>query len=99
MTVVVHSNHKWVTLSTVGSEDLVHEVPRKTKFFKEELRSYRAEISAWLCGRDIDVLEVYIPEHWSFYRRWLYNAIVYTTRRKDGLVLIKVYKESSHVIR
>ena len=40
MTVTVHSHGKWVVLSRDGADNLRHEVPRKNKFFKEELRLF-----------------------------------------------------------
>ena len=50
MTVTVHSHGKWVVLSRDGVDNLWHEVPRKNKFFKEELRLFREEIVSWLRG-------------------------------------------------
>ena len=88
MTITVHSHGKWVVLSRPGACDLKHEVPKKSKFFKEELRLFREEIVAWMCGNICDHL-----------RKALYFAVVVATRRKDGLALITTYEESAHVTR
>ena len=51
MTVTVHSSGSKIVLAREGVAPLVHVVPRKPKFFKEELRCYKEEICAWLCGK------------------------------------------------
>lgn len=99
MTVTVHSHGKWVVLSREGADNLKHEVPRKNKYFKEELRLLREEIAAWLCGNPCDHLIAYKPKNMSFYRRAIYYAIIVATRRRDGLILITTYEESAHVTR
>lgn len=99
MTISVHSHGKWIVLSRPEATDLRHEVPRKNKYFKEELRLFREEVIMWLCGGQCDHLIVYKPKNMSFYRRATYHAIVVATRRKDGLALITTYEESAHVTR
>ena len=99
MTITVHSQGKWVVLSREGAEDLRHEVPRKNKFFKEELRIFREEIVSWMHGELCDNLIVYKPINQSFYRRAVLYAIIKATRRSDSLVLITTYEERAHVIR
>lgn len=99
MTITVHSHGKWVVLSREGADVLRYEVPRRNKFFKEELRLFREEITSWLCGELCDQLIVYKPSNLSFYRRAILHAIVTATRRSDGLVLITTFEESAHVTR
>lgn len=99
MTITVHSHGKWVVLSHPGACDLKHEVPRRSKFFKEELRLFREEIVTWMCGNTCDHLIIHRPSNLSFYRKALYFAVVVATRRKDGLALITTYEESAHVTR
>ena len=99
MTITVHSHGKWVVLSREGADVLRHAVPRRNKFFREELRLFREEITSWLCGELCDQLIVYKPSNLSFYRRAVLHAIVMATRRSDGLVLITTFEESAHVIR
>lgn len=99
MTVIVRSRGKYILLYGDHLPTLRHEVPRKNKFFKEELRLFREELVSWMCNKSCDELEVYKPPAMSFYRRALYHAIFKALQRRDGLVLIKTYKEESHVIR
>lgn len=99
MTITVHSYGKWVVLSREGADDLRHEVPRKNKFFKEELRLLREEIVAWSCGKACDHLVVYKPRNMSFYRGAIYHAVLIATRQKGNLALITTYEESTHVTR
>ena len=99
MTVTVHSHGKWVTLSRDDVDNLRHEVPRKNKFFKEELRLFREEIVSWLRGERCDHLIVYKPMRISFYRKAVLFAVVKATRRSDCLCLITTYEESANVTR
>lgn len=99
MTITVHSAHKWVSISRDGAEDLRHEVPRKNKFFKEELRLLREEMTAWLRGEICDCLVLYKPRELSFYRRAIYHAIVRVVQETAGVVLITTYVEEQSVIR
>lgn len=99
MTVTVHSSGSKIVLAREGVAPLVHVVPRKPKFFKEELRCYKEEICAWLCGKKCDVLIVYKPARLSFYRRALYQAIVAATQREDKLVLLITCIEEEPIVR
>lgn len=99
MTVTVHSRGKWIILSRSRAVDLIHEVPRRNPFFKEELRGYRAEICEWLGDKTCDVLVVYRPPSLSFYRAALYRAVVRATRPRRGIARIIIYTETEEVIR
>lgn len=98
MTVTIRSAGKWLTLSREGVEDLVHEVPRKNKFFKEELRQYREEIRCWLRGEECGAIDAFIPLKLSFYRRILMREAV-KVLQGSGLPLITTYSDNTTVIR
>jgi hypothetical protein len=97
--ITVHSEGKWIVLTRKNAPALKHEVPKKNKFFMEELRLYREEIFLWICGGLCEELIVYMPSYMSFYRRALYNAIVKATGRRDKLVLIITLREETATIR
>lgn len=99
MTITVHSHGKWVVLSRDGVDNLRHAVPRKNKFFKEELRLFREDVVSWLRGEQCDHLIVYKPKRLSFYRKAILFAVVQATRRPDRLCLITTYEESANVTR
>lgn len=70
-----------------------HHIPKKNKYFKEELRQYREEIQRWLRGKLVDEIEFVFPDTMTFYHRVLYQTIVRATFRPDGLVMLYITEE------
>ena len=99
MTITVHSSGSKMILTREGAAPLIHTVPRRNKFFKEELKGFREDIRRWMCGEDCDVLITYKPSQLSFYRRVLYQAVVTATQRVDKLVYLISYEEKAPTVR
>lgn len=75
-----------------------HHVPKRNKYFKEELRRFRQEIRDWLCGKQVDVIYFHNPPYMSFHHKVLYQAVVGATFRQDKLVmLITILEEEEDV--
>lgn len=67
-----------------------HHIPKRNKYFKEELRRFRKEIRDWLMGSEVDEITFVYVDNMSFYHRTLYTAVVQATYRREGLVLLRV---------
>lgn len=76
----------------------MHTVPRRNKYFKEELRAYREDIRGWLHGDTCDAIDVYEPSRLSFYRKVLMSEAV-KALRSSTLPLITIYADDAKVIR
>lgn len=74
-----------------------HHIPKKNKYFKEELRRFRKEIQDWLMGRTVDEIYFVFQSDMTFYHRVLYQNIVRATFRTDGLVLLHIITEEEEV--
>lgn len=81
------------TLPTV----IKHHIPKKNKYFKEELRRFREEIQNWLMGQQVDEIIFIFQSGMTFHHRVLYQNIVRATFRNDGLVLLHILTEEEEV--
>lgn len=75
-----------------------HHIPKRNKYFKEELRRFRAEIREWLMGREVDEIAFVMQPRMTFYHVQLYRAIIAATRTREQLVLLKVELEGEEDI-
>lgn len=74
-----------------------HHIPKRNKYFKEELRRFRAEIRNWLTGAKVDEILFEFPNEMTFHHKALYQAVVGATFRDDKLVTLIVVKEEEDV--
>lgn len=93
MIIEVRVQRRTLVLTADKREPIHHKIPRKNKFFKEELRQFREEITAWLMGERVEELHFVFPEHLTFYHRQLNLAILRATQVRGYTYLITTTTE------
>lgn len=91
MTLFVHTEGRNLFIESDTIKTCIsHRIPKRNKYFKEELRMFRKEIQTWLCGSSVDEIRFDMYHDMTFYHSALYQAVLQATFPPNGLALVHV---------
>ena len=94
MTLTIRTVGRIVHVEVDGVHKWQHKIPRRSRYFKEELRQVRESVHACLLGQDPDIIDLYAQSEMTWYHEAIYHAILRACRRSDKqLSMINVYRE------
>lgn len=96
MDILIRTEGRVLVLSADGHPLLRHRIPRRNKYFKEELRLFRTELKDWCLGERVEHLHFVLPTNITFYHRVLNHAIIRATQQRGYTYLITSEKESAN---
>lgn len=92
MNLTVYTSKRYIYILSPNRPTVIrHKIPKRNRYFKEELRGYIEDIRGWLCGQLVEEIDMYFPNSMSWYHQALYQAILRATKRPDKLVLVRAY--------